>query len=106
MILRKKIIVLNLLNSFKHVLSRNISKLEALDGKHLVVFLLKVLFDAASRIIFLGAWVYTINNGQFSAILTILYFYSMTLVYFFTDLIFSCVEKMEKTRSFRNLLGN
>ena len=80
--------------------------MEALDGKHLVVFFLKVLFDAASRIIFLGAWVYTINNGQFNANLTILYFYTMTLVFFFTNLLFSCVEKMEKTESFRNLLGN
>ena len=64
------------------------------------------MFDAASRMIFFGAWLYSINNGNFSAYLTILYFYSVTLVCFLSNLLFSCFEKMEKTMSFRNLLGN
>ena len=77
-----------------------------MDGKIFVVFFLKVIFDAGSRITILGAWLYTINDGKFCPQLTILYFYSMVLAFVITNVLFSYLEKRERTKFIPYLIGN
>ena len=91
-----------------------------MDFKHLVVFLSKVLCDATSRLAILGmlkvldiikvifftsgAWVYTINSGNFNTLLTVGFYYTLATINFIENLAFS-IHKNEDIVSFRNLTG-
>ena len=83
---------------------RNTSKNEALDGKHFVIFLLKVICDASSRLVIFGAWMFTYNSWVFSTKLTVAYFYGMLALMLVANATFCYIEK-EKIWSLRNLIG-
>ena len=83
---------------------RNRNKSEALDFKSLVVVSLKIICDASSRLIIVGAWMYTINSGNFSTYMAIGFYYTLAMVNFFENCAFS-IHNKEDFVSFRNLTG-
>ena len=83
---------------------RNTSKYEALDAKHLLVFLVKVVCDAGSRILIFGSMMFTANCWMFSTKLTLAYFYGMLALLLVANVTFCYIEK-EKIWSLRNLIG-
>ena len=76
-----------------------------MDAKHFAIFLLKVVFDASSRLIIFGAWMFTFNSWVFSTNLTVAYFYGMLALMMAINVIF-CHREKEKLLSLRNLIGN
>ena len=75
-----------------------------MDAKHFAIFLLKVVFDASSRLIIFGAWMFTFNSWVFSTNLTVAYFYGMLALMIMVNVRFCYLEK-ERIWSLRNLIG-
>ena len=75
-----------------------------MDSKHFAVFLLKVVFDAGSRLIIFGAWMFTYNSWVFSTYLTVAYFYGMLAFMLMANTTFCYIDK-ENIWSLRNLFG-
>ena len=75
-----------------------------MDFKNLVVFSLKIICDASSRLIIVGAWMYTINSGNFSTVMALGFYYILALVNFIENVAFS-IHNKEDIVSFRNLTG-
>ena len=93
-----------------------------MDFKHLVVFQSKVFCDATSRLALLGtgyyitfsgppivkkssgAWVYTINSGNFNTLMTVGFYYTLATINFIENLAYS-IHKNEDIVSFRNVTG-
>ena len=75
-----------------------------MDFKNLVVFSLKIICDASSRLIIVGAWMYTINSGNFSTVMALGFYYTLALVNFVENFAFS-IHNKEDIVSFRNLTG-
>ena len=68
---------------------RNRSKGEALQGKSKILFILKTMFDAISRILIFSIWMYVTNGGQFSSWTTFGAFYILVAVMFVFNVIFN-----------------
>ena len=68
---------------------RNRSKGEALDAKSKMLFILKTMFDAISRILIFSIWLYVSNEGQFSSWTTFGAFYILIAVMFAFNVIFN-----------------
>ena len=75
-----------------------------MEAKHFVVFMIKVVCDAGSRILIVGSMMFTVNCWVFSTQLTVAYFYGMLALMLVANVIFCYVEK-EKIWSLRNLIG-
>ena len=77
--------------SISHILyfDRNTSKFEALDAKNFAVFFLKVVCDASFRLTIFGAWMYTVNKGEFSTKMTVAFYYGMVTFFFVNNVVFS-----------------
>ena len=90
--------------TFSIDLFRNTSKYEALEKRHLAVFLIKVVCDAGSRILIVGSMMFTANCWVFSTKLTVAYFYGMLALMLVANAIFCYIEK-ERIWSLRNLIG-
>ena len=86
------------------ILIRNTSKYEALDTKHLAVFLLKVICDASFRLVIFGAWMFTYNSWVFSTNLVVTYYYGMMTLILIVNIGF-CVKEKERILSLRNMIG-
>ena len=65
------------------------SKGEALETKSKVLFILKTMFDAISRILIFSIWLYVSNEGQFSSWTTFGAFYILIAVMFVFNVIFN-----------------
>ena len=76
-------------NLFTKLNCRNRSKGEALEAKSKVLFILKTMFDAISRILIFSIWLYVINDGQFSSWACFGAFYTMIAVMFIFNVIFN-----------------
>ena len=81
---------------------RNTGKNGALDAKNFVVFFLKVLCDASSRLILFGTWMLTYNSGIFSTKLIVAYYYGMMLLLIMVNIGFGLSEQII---SLRNMIG-
>ena len=84
---------------------RNTNKSEALDAKIFAVFLVKVVCDASSRITFFGAFMYTVNSGQFSTKMILIYYYGMVIINILMNSCFSLLDKKEDRFSLRKFIG-
>ena len=84
---------------------RNTNKSEALDAKIFAVFLVKVVCDASSRITFFGAFMYTVNSGQFSTKMILIYYYGMVFINILINSCFSLLDKKEDKLSLRKFIG-
>ena len=51
-----------------------------------------------------GAWVYTINSGNFDALMAVGFYYTLATINFLENMAFS-IYKKEDIASFRNLTG-
>ena len=71
----------------------------------MLVFLIKVVCDAGSRILIFGSMMFTANCWMFSTKLTLAYFYGMLALLLVANVTFCYIEK-EKIWSLRNLIGN
>ena len=91
-------------NSFKTTFIRNTSKYEALDVKHLAVFMIKVVCDASSRILIFGCMMFTAKCWVFSTQLAVAYYYGMLALMLVANFTFCRIEK-ESIWSLRNLIG-
>ena len=76
-----------------------------MDTKNFAVFFLKVVCDASFRLTIFGAWMYTVNNGEFSTKMTVAFYYGMVAFLFIKNVVFSCKDKMENLRSISNWTG-
>lgn len=83
---------------------RNTSKSEALEGKNFIVFFLKVLCDALSRLTIVGAWMFTINIGQFSTLLAVGCYYGTMFMLLLVNIGFT-LHNHEDLCSIRNMIG-
>ena len=70
----------------------------------MLVFLVKVVCDAGSRILIFGSMMFTANCWMFSTKLTLAYFYGMLGLMLVANVTFCYIEK-EKIWSLRNLIG-
>ena len=86
------------------ILIRNTSKNEALDAKHFVIFLLKVICDASFRLVIFGAWMFTYNSWVFSTNLVVAYYYGMMTLMLIVNVGF-CLKEKEIIVSLRNIIG-
>ena len=68
---------------------RNRDKKEALEVHHMVLLLLKIIFDSAARIIFFSCIIYVFHNGQFSSLWTTSSFYLMVLLQIVVNVVFN-----------------
>ena len=68
---------------------RNRSKGEALEAKSKILFILKTMFDAISRILIFSIWMYVTNKGQFSSWTTFGAFYTLIAVMLVFNVIFN-----------------
>ena len=55
---------------------RNREKKDALSGIDRCLLMLKVILDSVSRIVLFSAWLYVINDGQFSSMYTLITYYT------------------------------
>ena len=76
---------------------RNSDKKESLDTDSLVVLVLKIVFDSASRIVLFSCWLYIYNEGQFSTWIVFIAYYLVVSLLFIFNLIFN------DTRDFSSL---
>ena len=76
-----------------------------MDGKHFVIFLLKVVCDASSRLILFGAFMFTYNKWVFSPTLTVAYYYGIMMLMVLVNIWF-CLKENERMCSLRNMIGN
>ena len=65
-----------------------------MDLKNFFVFFLKVVCDASSRLTIFGAWMYTVNSGEFSTKMTVAFYYAMVAILFLKNLVFSYHDKI------------
>ena len=83
--------------------------MKALDFKIFLVFFLKTIFDASSRLTIFGAWMFTFTNGMFSTKLSVAYYYSIALLMIIVNYIFFALEEaateFETLKSFEKHLG-
>ena len=79
---------------------RNRDKREALEGHHIVLMILRIIFDSWSKILIFSTFLYVWNEGQFSSIATFSAFYAVVLVLFIMNIIF---YKREKSLSMKHL---
>ena len=70
------------------------------------MFLVKVVCDASSRITFFGAFMYTINSGQFSTKMILIYYYGMVCINIVVNSLFSFLNKKEDKLSLRKFIGD
>ena len=84
---------------------RNTSKNQALDAKNFLVFFLKVVCDATSKLILFGTWMLTYNSWNLSTNLIVKCYYGMVLLLIVANIGFSLKEK-EQIFSLRNMIGN
>ena len=75
-----------------------------MDFKSLIVFSLKIICDASSRLIIVGAWMYTTNSGNFSTSMALGFYYTLATVNFLENFVFS-INNNEDIVSFRNITG-
>ena len=66
--------------------------MKALDFKNFLVFFLKTICDASSRLTIFGAWTFTFTNGMFSTKLSVAYYYSIVLLMIIVNYIFFVFE--------------
>ena len=71
----------------------------------MAVFLMKVVCDAASRVLIVGSMMFTANCWEFSTQLTVAYFYGMLALMLVANTTFCYIEE-EEIWSLRNLIGN
>ena len=83
---------------------RNTNKNDALDGKHFVIFFLKVVCDASSRLILFGTWMFTYTRWEFNPTLTVTYYYGIMTLMIGVNIWF-CIQENEKVVSLRNVIG-
>ena len=76
-----------------------------MGAKNFAIFIVKVVFDASTRIIFFGAFMFT-YSGQFNTKMILVYYYGIVCVNIFINLIFSSQDKTEEELSLRNIIGN
>ena len=67
--------------SFKNVdflqgFSRNRAKKNSLETTNQVFLLLKTTFDCASKVLMFSTFMYVVNKGQFSSMMTLIAFYA------------------------------
>ena len=62
------------------MLIRNGNKKGAMTYKNLILLVLKMILDILSRILIFSAWMYTDNNGQFSTLRTLIFYYGLFLL--------------------------
>ena len=85
--------------------SRNTNKNDALDGKHFVIFFLKVVCDASSRLILFGTWMFTYTRWEeVNPTLTVTYYYGIMTLMIGVNIWF-CIKENEKVVSLRNVIG-
>ena len=75
-----------------------------MDAKHFVVFMIKVVCDASSRILIFGCMMFTATSWVFSTELVVAYYYGMLALMLVANFTFCCIEK-EKIWSLRNFIG-
>ena len=68
---------------------RNSDKKESLDADSLVVLVLKIVFDSASRIVLFSSWLYVYNDGQFSTWIVLIAYYVVVFLLFIFNVIFN-----------------
>lgn len=68
---------------------RDRSKGEALELMSKVLFILKTIFDAISRILIFSIWLYVFKGGTFSSWTTFGAFYTLIAVVFVFNVIFN-----------------
>ena len=90
---------------FLFIFNRNTSKNAALDVTNFVVFFTKVVFDASSKLILFGAWMFTYNQWNLSPALIVAYYYGIMSLLMMVNIVFSLIEK-ENLISLRNMIGN
>ena len=103
---------------FPFCILRNTNKNEALDAKNFVVFFLKVVCDATSKLILFGTWMLTYSwiykcpysffiykCWNLSTNLIVAFYYGMVSVLLITNFGFCLIEKDEIV-SLRNMIGN
>ena len=90
---------------FSTIYYRNTSKFEAMDQTNFLIFFLKVVCDASSRLTIFGAWMYTVNLGEFSTKMTVEFYYGMVLILFMKNCLFSYWNKLETFYSLSNWIG-
>ena len=66
-----------------------------MDTKNFAVFFLKVVCDASFRLTIFGAWMYTVNKGEFSTKMTVAFYYGMVAILFMKNFVFSYQEKFK-----------
>ena len=75
-----------------------------MEAKHFVVFMIKVVCDAGSRILIVGSMMFTAKCWEFNTQLTVAYFYGMLALMLVANATFCYIEK-EEICSLRNLIG-
>ena len=70
-----------------------------------LIFFLKVVFDASSRLLIFGGWMYTVNSGQFSTQMSVKFYYGMVAILFLKNSVFSYKNQLETFYSFSNWMG-
>ena len=81
---------------------RNRAKKGSFTYLSLICLLLKTIFDCISRIFLFSAWLYVINEGQFSSTKTVVAFYFTFLVLIAFNIL---LNNRQKYFSTRNLIG-
>ena len=60
---------------------RNGNKKGAVELKHLLTLVFKIIMDLMSRILLFSAWMYTSNNGQFSTWITVIAYVLFNVIF-------------------------
>ena len=76
-------------NKTNFTIYRNSDKKESLDADSLVVLVLKIVFDSASRIVLFSCWLYVYNDGQFSTWIVFFAYYLVVIFLLIFNLIFN-----------------
>ena len=63
--------------------NRNRAKQNSLTKLNFIFMLTKTIFATTSRILLFSAWLYVVNDGQFSTLKTLIAYYTTALVLFF-----------------------
>ena len=73
------------------IFNRNRAKQNSFTKLNLVFVLMKTIFDTTSRILLFSAWLYVVNDGQFSTLKTLIAYYTTAIVLFIFNV--SCNTK-------------
>ena len=77
---------------------RNRDKRDAMDMKILSILVLKIMFDAVSRVVIFSCWLYSCFGGTFNPYICLIGYYGFFAVLFFFNLIFNRYLEIKTTK--------